>query len=76
MKYFMDGDRMIGSATNAKRYLRENPQVETLARYWWSGNDLIECEDYSREEILGNTARKLTEGETAQWALDHGRFAQ
>lgn len=76
MKYFQHGNQIVGSATSAKRYLRDNPQVETLTRYWWSGQDLIECDDYSRDQILGKTARTLTEGETAQWALDHGRFSQ
>jgi hypothetical protein len=76
MKYFTDGDKILGSATSAKRYLRDNPNVATVQRYWWYGNDLIECEDYTREQILGETAHTLTQGETAQWAHDHGRFSQ
>ncbi len=75
MKYWTvgenEGAQMLGSATSAKRFLRDNPQVQTLTRWWWSGSDLIECDEYSRDEILGNKAAKLNKGMTAQWALDH-----
>ncbi len=73
MKYFTHGsdNAIIGSASATRRFLRDNPHVGTVVRWWWSGNDLIECEDYSREEILGATAEKLNRGATAQWAVDH-----
>lgn len=71
MKYFMHGKEHIGGATDAKRYLKRHPEVQSLERYWWSRNDLVECEDYTREQILGKTVHSLESGETAQWALDH-----
>ena len=76
-KYFVhqsNGEEInIGSATAAKRFLRDQPDVQVLTRYWWSGTDLIECEDYTRAQILGRTARDLSKGETAQWSQDHPR---
>lgn len=71
MKYFQHGERIIGSVRNAKRYLRDNPDVTGLERYWWSGSDLIEVEDYTREEILNKASQDLNKGMTAQWAVDH-----
>lgn len=74
MKYFTldsEGKTHLGSATRAKRYLREHPEVESVVRWWWSGSDLIEVEDISREQILGKTPAELNRGATAQWAVDH-----
>lgn len=75
MKYFtakIDGkDEIIGRAGETKRYLKAHPEIESVVRWWWSGNDLIECEDYSRAQILGATVKQAETGATAQWAHDH-----
>jgi hypothetical protein len=76
MKYFTakenGKEKIIGSASTAKRYLRAHPEVQEVTRYWWSGNDLIECEDYDREKLLVKTVRELNSGATAQWCVHHG----
>lgn len=75
MKYFtakIDGkDEILGGAGATKRYLKAHPEIELVVRWWWSGNDLIECEDVSRGEMLASTVRRLDRGQTAQWAHDH-----
>ena len=73
MKTFMHGEINLGSATAAKQYLRTHPEVQSIERYWWSGSDLIECEDYSRDEMLLTQARRLEKGATVQWSQDHER---
>jgi hypothetical protein len=76
MKYFTANENgkeeIIGSASAAKQYLRAHPEVQEVTRYWWSGNDLIECEEYDREKLLGKTVRELNSGATAQWCVHHG----
>lgn len=75
MKYFtakINGkDEIIGNAGETKRYLKAHPEIESVIRWWWSGNDLIECEDYSRQQILGATVKQSETGATAHWAHDH-----
>ncbi len=76
MKYFVadidSKEEFLGSASAAKRFLKAHPEVQTVSRYWWSGDDLIEVTEYTRDQILGTTVRNLGKGETAQWAYNHG----
>lgn len=76
MKYFtakIDGkDEILGSAGATKRYLKAHPEIESVVRWWWSGSDLIDAEDFTRDEILGQTVKQSETGATAQWAHDHG----
>ncbi len=78
MKYFIADvsgkEEILGSASATKRFLKAHPEVQSVSRYWWSGGDLIEVTEYTREQILGTTTRKLSKGETAQWAYNHGRL--
>ncbi len=78
MKYFIaehDGQELqFSRVTNLRRWLKDHPEVASVHRYWWYRNDLVECEEIKRETILGKTARQLTQGETAQWAANHGRL--
>jgi hypothetical protein len=78
MKYFeveKDGkDILFTRITSLRAFLKDNPEITGAYRYWWSGSDLVECEHYTREEIMATKARKLKEGMTAQWAQDHGRL--
>lgn len=75
MKYFTaninGSEKNIGSAAAARRFLRANPSVLTVTRWWWSGQDLIECEEYDREQVLNTKSVVLEQGATAQWAYDH-----
>lgn len=79
MKYFttdINGEEAIlGSAAATKRYLRVHTEVSKVTRYWWSGSDLIEVNEFTREQLLGTTARELMSSETAQWAGAHGRLS-
>ena len=74
MKYFTvdpSGARYLGSVTNARRFLKEHPEVIEIYRHWWSGCDLIEVEAYSRESLMQKKAKDLNAGATAQWAVAH-----
>lgn len=75
MKYFtakIDGkDEILGGAGATKRYLKSHPEIGSVVRWWWSGSDLIDCEDYSRETLLASTVKKAEQGATMQWAIDH-----
>ena len=75
MKYFtakIDGkDEILGSAGATKRYLKAHPEIETITRWWWSGNDLIDAQDFTREEMLAKTVKQSETGATAQWAISH-----
>jgi len=78
MKYFVaeiDGEEeILGKASAAKAFLTEHPEVMEVWRYWWSGNDLIDCEKFTRGEMFDKSVKKLSRGETAQWAYSHGRL--
>ena len=54
--------------SDLRAYLKTHPDIQTVTRDWWYQHDLIECEDFSRDEILRTKAKKLTQGQTAQWA--------
>lgn len=72
LKYFETTEgAFIGNATDAKAYLRANPEVAMVLRYWWSRNDLIEVQEYHREELLKSTRKKAEAGQTCQWAATH-----
>ncbi len=77
MKYFVADvsgkEEILGSAGATKRFLKAHPEVQSVSRYWWSG-DLIEVTEFTREQILRTTTRQLSKGETAQWACSHGRL--
>ena len=79
MKYFTAGEqpneKQFTGIRALRQYLTEHPEVKTVTRWWWSGNDLIECIPVSREDILLKKAAELKAGQTAQWAYDHGRLA-
>lgn len=79
MKYFAveqkdKEDLLFTSITSLRQYLKEHVEIAKVYRYWWSGSDLVECTPYRRDEILINKARILKSGETAQWAIAHGRL--
>lgn len=59
------------SVRELRAKLSEMPEVQTVQRWWWSGNDLIECEDVSREMIMQTKARRLTSGATMKWSIEH-----
>ena len=56
-------------------YLQEHPEIVEITREWWNRTDLIEEQMYTRDEILTAKARVLKQGETIQWAADHGRLS-
>lgn len=81
MKYFtvLTEERkelMFFSVSGLRKYLKEHPEVREVERWWWSRNDLIEAETFSREEILSKRATELKSGQTAQWASDHGTLRE
>jgi hypothetical protein len=60
--------------TALRAYLQRHPEIIEIVREWWARNDLIEESIYTRDEIFTKKAKALSQGETAQWAADHGRF--
>lgn len=67
------GDGPFFSSVRALRaQLETMPEVQTVQRWWWSGDDLVDCEDVPRDEIMKTKAKKLKAGITAQWGHDHG----
>lgn len=78
MKYFTatvnEKEIILGSAGATKRYLKNHPDIKRVTRYWWSRDDLIDCEEYTRDKILGRPVGEIERGQTAQWAAQHGRW--
>jgi hypothetical protein len=78
MKYFEVGEgrsaEQFFGVRSLRKYLQEHPEVASVWHYWWSGSDLVECEEVSREDVLTKSARELRSGMTAQWAGAHGRL--
>ena len=79
MKYFeitdaQGEDQQFTSIRALRAHLKEHPEIPSAWRYWWCGDDLVECEKIPREEIFRGRARELKAGMTAQWAAAHGRL--
>ncbi|MDD2765750.1 MAG: hypothetical protein PHE83_17445 [Opitutaceae bacterium] len=78
MKYFVAGakpnERTFSGVRALRSYLASHPEIATVTRHWWCGNDLIDCVEIPRADILQKPATDLKRGQTAQWACDHGNF--
>lgn len=78
MKYFTikfsnePEEQILTKKTSLVRAIRENPgKIEYIYRYWWSGDDLIECTHLKAEEVFLTRAKDLTRGHTQNWAIAH-----
>jgi hypothetical protein len=78
MKYFTvklkseDKEHICTKKISLVNFIRNNiTEIEYIRRYWWSGDDLIECNSFKPEEIILTKASQLKRGHTAQWAAQH-----
>ena len=76
MKFFTipqaDGDDLIFTGIrNLRNYLKAHPEILTVERQWFVGNDYVGPDTFTRDQILKTPAKQLQAGQTLRWAYDH-----
>jgi hypothetical protein len=80
MKYFAvkliteEEEQNIFRKKSLLKFIKDNStNIDYIRHYWWSGDELIECKDYSIDEIISTKMKDISKGHTQLWAAAHHR---
>lgn len=65
---------MLSTVAQVRRYLKNNPKVQSAWLHHWYHSDFVGCDEYTREELLTRGKGNPERGATAQWAQSRGKL--